>query len=150
MGVSGSPEVPLPRVQGPRLGLCSHIPSHGGASIVDAMPISITEYREVGCPACGHTAATLIWLAIDLGERPDLRSDFDQLNSYSGCPACATPILRDVPLLVLGMADEAPLVLACPDDVLLGDDAASSSGAVRARPTPPGPPACPGRGTRAR
>ena len=95
------------------------------------MPVSIAEYLNVRCNACGRDAPTLTWLAIDLVERPELRATFGQIDSYfSTCQACREPVLRDAPLFFVGISSGAPLVLACPDGVLLTDDPSQASSSL--------------------
>ena len=69
-----------------------------------------------------------MWLAVDLVERPDLRVLLEDLAVYYPCcNACGEVVAREDPLLVLAMADEAPVVLACPDGILFTDDPAASA-----------------------
>ncbi len=96
--------------------------------MVKVMPISVAEHRILECPSCGHPATTLTWLAADLVERPDLRVLLQDLAVYyPRCSACGEVVAREDPLLVLAMADEAPVVLACPDRTLFTDDPAASA-----------------------
>jgi CHAT domain-containing protein/tetratricopeptide (TPR) repeat protein len=92
------------------------------------MPVSVAEHRTLECPSCGHSATTLTWLAADVVERPDLRVLLQDLAVYyPRCTACGEGVAREDPLLVLSMADEAPVVLACPDRILFTDDPAASA-----------------------
>jgi CHAT domain-containing protein/tetratricopeptide (TPR) repeat protein len=104
----------------------SHLP------IVDLMSVSTSEYREGFCPDCGHEDITQTWLVIDLAERPELREELRDAGAYRHtCPRCQHVRWREMPLLVLNLADSAPIALACPDEMLaLDDPAASSSGLV--------------------
>jgi CHAT domain-containing protein len=73
----------------------------------------------------------LVWLAADLMERPDLRLLLQDLDVYyPRCSECGELVEREDPLLVLAMADEAPVVLACPDGILFSDDPAASAQGV--------------------
>jgi CHAT domain-containing protein/tetratricopeptide (TPR) repeat protein len=99
--------------------------------MVESVPVSIAEHHEFWCPRCRRTAGALVWLAVDLSERPDLRTVFQTPDSYhSTCRICQQLILRDAPLLVLGIGKEAPVVLACPDEILFTDDPAASAATV--------------------
>ena len=92
------------------------------------MPVSVAEHRTIECPSCGLPSRTLTWLAADLVQRPDLRVLLQDLAVYyPRCSACGEVIAREDPLLVLAMADEAPVVLACPDRILFTDDPAASA-----------------------
>ena len=93
--------------------------------VVDA---SISEYREVGCQGCRRTFAPLTRLVLDLRERPDLRAAFQTSDTYgAACPSCQRWNGRDMPLLVLEMARETPLVFACHDETLASVDPLSGS-----------------------
>jgi CHAT domain-containing protein len=99
----------------------------GDAPYGEVMSVSVAEYRTAVCPSCGDAATSLVWLAADLIERPELRICLQDLAVYyPRCGACREVAVREEPLLVLGMAREAPLVLACPDHVLFTDDPAMS------------------------
>lgn len=88
-----------------------------------SLAISIAEDRDLGCPKCGHVTPGLTWLAIDVRERPDLRGSFCEGEAYtSTCGGCGQLLVRADGLLVVGMAEEAPVVLACADDQLFLDD----------------------------
>jgi CHAT domain-containing protein/tetratricopeptide (TPR) repeat protein len=87
------------------------------------MAISLAEDLDVQCPACGHVTAGLTWLAIDVRERPDLHAEFQERDAYmSVCAGCGEHLLRDRGLLVLGLAEAAPVVLGCSDEQLFLDD----------------------------
>ena len=92
------------------------------------MDVSVSEYCEVRCEGCRRALAPLTWLALDLSGRPDLRAAFQAPDAYgAACPTCKRWNLRPVPLLVLEMAAEAPLVFACHDDTLASLDPLSGS-----------------------
>jgi CHAT domain-containing protein/tetratricopeptide (TPR) repeat protein len=62
-------------------------------------------------------------MSIDVRERADLRTRFQDLGAYmAACSECGAGIARDLGLVVVGMAEEAPVVLACPDEHLAQDD----------------------------
>lgn len=77
------------------------------------MTVSIAEHLDVLCPACGDSTATLIWMAVDFRAREDLRLAFQRGEGVmAACSACGELVLRDAPLVILGLADAAPAVLA--------------------------------------
>jgi tetratricopeptide (TPR) repeat protein len=83
----------------------------------ETMPVSAADDREVRCTACSSVSATRTWLAIDVVERPDLREAFLEPAAYfSTCRACGHRAMRDAPLLVVGLAEEAPGIIALPSD----------------------------------
>lgn len=87
------------------------------------MGVTFAAQRDLRCPACNAEVRLLAWLAVDLGERPDLRATLADPAAYaSTCVGCGASVVRDAPLLVVRMANAAPVILACPDDVLLEDD----------------------------
>ena len=75
------------------------------------------------CPRCGDTTGYRVWEAIDLGERPDLRSALASGEWLTvRCERCGSQRDRRHPLLVLHLSPEAPVVLAVPDEALAADD----------------------------
>lgn len=92
------------------------------------MSISIAEQHELKCPECGRTDTRLVWVAVDVEERPDLAELLRTPDAYlAPCAACRTLVVRDAPVLVVRMANAAPVVLGCPDMRLALDDPTTGS-----------------------
>ena len=75
------------------------------------MPISRASMEDWRCARCGETSSRLTWLAVDAVERPDLLERFSDITEFE-CPACYEPVRRSQPLLVLRLAQAAPLIVA--------------------------------------
>ena len=75
------------------------------------MPISQARMEDWSCPHCGIVTSQLTWLAVDAVERPDLIQTFLDLVACE-CPKCRNPIPRRQPMLVLRLAEAAPLIEA--------------------------------------
>lgn len=83
------------------------------------MDVTVVEQVDVKCVACGHEQPWLRWFLVDLVARPELRAVLEDPGSYvSACQVCSATAPRDTALLVVGLAEEAPVVLACPDSAL--------------------------------
>jgi len=115
------------------------------------MPISIAEHHELIC-ACGEVDTRLVWVAVDVEERPDLADLLRTPDGYlAPCPACRELVVRAAPVLVVRMAETAPVVLGCPEERLELDDPTVGSEELleqvneamrRQRRTVPGPVLC--------
>ena len=75
------------------------------------MPISQASMMDWRCTHCGEATLRLTWLAIDAVERPDLTARLADLIEFD-CPRCLHPVRRSQPLLVLRLANAAPLLAA--------------------------------------
>ena len=90
----------------------------------DAPPvtISVAAERSWQCPSCGTSQRSLIWLAIDCVERPDLRRALaDGQWTRFECTSCRGTLHRDEGLLLLRACEVAPLVLGLPANSLERD-----------------------------
>ncbi|HTP25997.1 MAG TPA: CpXC domain-containing protein [Anaeromyxobacteraceae bacterium] len=68
---------------------------------------------EYSCQACGQTSRGSVWVAIDLAERPDLRSYLAAGTWLSSrCDSCQGSVPRRAALLVTRLDPSAPVVLA--------------------------------------
>ena len=75
------------------------------------VPISQARMAEWCCSRCGEVTSRLTWLAVDAVERPDLTARLSDLIEFE-CPSCGRPLQRSQPLLVLRLAQAAPLIAA--------------------------------------
>lgn len=74
---------------------------------------------ECSCQACGQTSRESAWVAVDLAERPDLRSHLAAGAWLSSvCNSCRGPVPRLAPLLVTRLDPMAPVVLAVPSEAI--------------------------------
>lgn len=79
------------------------------------MPITRAEERLLDCPQCGTSTGVPVWLAIDLRERPDLRSTVADEVTYScRCPVCAHVADREDFIVVTNLDEATPVLLGCP------------------------------------
>jgi hypothetical protein len=62
------------------------------------MPISYQELTQLTCPHCHHEFARSVWLVIDFGEHPELRSY--GLTNRETCPNCQYEAEIDTTLLI--------------------------------------------------
>ena len=75
------------------------------------MSVSLPREIERDCSKCGHRFTEIVWLAIDLGERPDLRATIaERTLAQVSCPQCGNKDERPEPLLLLRAWEAAPLV----------------------------------------
>ncbi|MCY3567564.1 MAG: CHAT domain-containing protein [Chloroflexi bacterium] len=79
------------------------------------MAISQARMAEWNCIGCGVVTPALMWLAVDAVERPDLVAQVSDLLEFE-CPSCCRPFRRFRPLLVLRLANVAPVIVACASD----------------------------------
>src|SRR5439155_23281318 len=78
----------------------------GGMSISLAQPVTVR------CGRCGSSETKLIWIAIDLVERPDLRTLIGSGEwTQTVCGICGAVVGRPSPLLVTRLDESAPLLL---------------------------------------
>lgn len=74
--------------------------------------VSIAKQHEFACPSCGHASSPVVWVAIDLIERPDLRPDLASgACGHLVCPSCSASMTRVDPLLVTRLDPVAPVLL---------------------------------------
>ncbi len=91
------------------------------------MSASIEENRSVRCPHCWRAHVTAVLLAADLEAEPDLRTALREPHKHQlTCPSCQQPFLRPIPLLAMGMAHAAPVILVCPNELLAHGDPLST------------------------
>lgn len=91
------------------------------------MSASIEENRSVECPRCQRAHVTAVLLAADLEAEPDLRTVLREPQAYQlTCPVCQQSFLRPIPLLVMGIAHAAPVILGCPEPLLVHHDPLST------------------------
>lgn len=75
------------------------------------------------CRGCRRPIGGLVWEVVDLKERPDVRARLAQdLTAEVACVACELRHRRSLPMLVLHLSPEAPIVLGVGDEALLLDD----------------------------
>jgi tetratricopeptide (TPR) repeat protein len=79
---------------------------------------------ECSCHACGQISRELAWAAVDLAERPDLRSHLAAGAWLSTvCESCQSSVGRLAPLLVTRLDPGAPVILAVSSEAIQrGDD----------------------------
>lgn len=83
--------------------------------------ISVFDTRRFVCEACGKSHGDITWLAVDAVERPDLVLLIAESSLiWTDCPECGRRILREAPLLVTRLSEDAPVLLAIPEE-RLGD-----------------------------
>lgn len=76
---------------------------------------SLAEPWHQICQGCGHPFSELIWLIVDLEERPDLLPHLlDGAVHQARCPRCATTHALDAPLLVHDPARQRLIFAAQP------------------------------------
>ncbi len=82
------------------------------------MGYSYSENVDASCPRCGAGISAVVWLSVDLQERPDLAEQLreGQLSS-ARCPRCSHTVGFSGPLLVCRPGQAPPLIL-CPDERL--------------------------------
>jgi tetratricopeptide (TPR) repeat protein len=74
--------------------------------------VSIAKQHEFTCPSCGHASSPVVWVAIDLIERPDLKPDLASgACGCLDCPSCSASMTRVDPLLVTRLDPVAPVLL---------------------------------------
>jgi CHAT domain-containing protein/tetratricopeptide (TPR) repeat protein len=93
------------------------------------MPISRAVSDPNSCLRCGQAIRARVWEVVDLQERPDLRSALAS-GSWATvhCVGCGLAQGRRLPLLVLHLSPEAPIVLGVDDQALMLDDPMAPSG----------------------
>jgi len=113
------------------------------------MRISVVGQIEQTCDSCGHVSSNKLWRAIDLVERPQLRTWLAEGSWASApCSKCGAGVERAEPLLVTRLDPIAPVLLAVSDEQQDFDKAVSKMQPVllqvqhalgRARLSTPGP-----------
>jgi CpXC protein len=87
------------------------------------MSVSLATEIERKCSACGHRFTEVVWMAIDLDERPDLRAAIvDRTLAGVSCSQCGNEEERPEPLLLLRAWQAAPLVQVSSAATLQKDD----------------------------
>ena len=87
------------------------------------MAITLSDECNVQCPHCQAVLLVVMWLAIDLMERADLRETLANGSTYvHACTACNRVFPRQTALVVTRMDDAAPVVMGCPKEALLAGD----------------------------
>lgn len=93
------------------------------------MAVSRAISDPTACGRCGRPIGARAWQVVDLQERPELRATLaDPTWASTRCAACGQPQHRRLPLLVLHLSVEAPVVLGVSDEELMLEDPMASSG----------------------
>lgn len=83
------------------------------------MGLSRASVRHCRCPGCGNLEEQLLWDVIDGDERPDLINELSQGGpALARCGSCGADFWRDDCFLVIDLSPQAPLILACSEEVL--------------------------------
>lgn len=76
------------------------------------MAITLAEERQLDCPQCGESSRVPVWLAIDLRERPELRSVVADEATYTlSLPRCGHVMGRPDVIVVTNLDPAAPVLL---------------------------------------
>jgi hypothetical protein len=84
---------------------------------MQAQRISLVIKANAECSRCGTRMNGAEWVAIDLLERPDLRSFLESTDWLATpCPSCKELVERTTPLVVTRLSAVAPMLVALPSE----------------------------------